>query len=814
VNKRSARPSTRALSCADGSGEVIEDPLSGEPALLMYSTGIPPQWLRSVPTDICIEAGKQVPNVIAPVGGNDFRIAFVRSEGRLVCTRAPLGLDYVMLRQSGIEINGVKHPRLGRRSDKGGGWRLLAEPPSKQASGAWLQRIVVVSPGPPPVASAPKPAPQPAPKTPAPDSRAIDTGAPSSFAVILDEWRSKLPLSKLWYGPLPAGVDGSQPFKCGSGVLTLGAAKWSRDKLTEASSVSVSTAFKTPPAQRLDVTQPPTKLQSVSKGLILLGESSGGIGYCGIATPKPGSAELEGKLQQEEPAGPPPVISVDLVFQRDGPAVLSIEKVSQGKTTKLADLDAPSLAKTVQWSAGDKLRVRPVDPDFQRVSAVKVDGTTVAVADDKSVEIALAEQTRTIAIETALRPVGGFLTVATPQGGVELVIDGGKTAFPPDAQPKRISLRGVKLGEEVTVEPTDSGVFTVTGLTLRSGGSPRTVAGSTFKLERGDLQGGKVDLHVDVELKANTLVLPAELLLKPVVHLGKRQLAFSSCKITLADLPAGEFVHERDGRTRVKVRTGKRGRIGASYRVEVGGTANVCKGFEGEAVPAEKLAALVTGTELTIPVQRPTGRAFVGILSWPLAPEEDEGNLRAALRALVDTFDAGANEGRYLWGAIYAPDGKRLVAGETADYTPMEVFTPEKLGRFKAGGGAPRYEEAVKRVLADVADLEGTVDLMVVASVADGACRWSDPFTSAATRGGRSALVRVIKATPGQPSDPASRARLCDVGGDKGAVGMAVEVAVNPSVAGGASDRLLREALEAATKSLASPAPDAEPQVK
>jgi hypothetical protein len=43
---------------------------------------------------------------------------------------------------------------------------------------------------------------------------------------------------------------------------------------------------------------------------------------------------------------------------------------------------------------------------------------------------------------------------------------------------------------------------------------------------------------------------------------------------------------------------------------------------------------------------------------------------------------------------------------------------------------------------------------------------------------------------------------------------MAVEVTVDPSVAGGASDRLLREALEAATKSLASPTPDAEPKVK
>jgi hypothetical protein len=343
------------------------------------------------------------------------------------------------------------------------------------------------------------------------------------------------------------------------------------------------------------------------------------------------------------------------------------------------------------------------------------------------------------------------------------------------------------------------------------------VLGATFKLERGDLQGGK-DLRLDIELKSSALDLPAEILLKPVVHLGKRVLPLASCKITLAGFPEGEFRHERDGRTRVKVSPGKRGRIGASYRIEVGGTAKVCAGFAGEALQAQKLTALAKGTELTVPIRRRGGRAFVGVLSWPLDGPGDEGNWRAALKALVETFEAGADEGRYLWGAIYAPDGKRLVtSGETADYAPLEpnAFNPETIGRFKAGSAKLSYEDAVKRAVADVADLEGNVDLMVVAADAAGACKWSSPFVSAATKGGRSALVRVVKAAPDQATDAASRARMCDVDAGKDDVGIAVEVAVDPATAGGASDRLLREALEAAAKSLLTPpAPEAAPKAE
>ena len=189
-------------------------------------------------------------------------------------------------------------------------------------------------------------------------------------------------------------------------------------------------------------------------------------------------------------------------------------------------------------------------------------------------------------------------------------------------------LKGVKLGEEVTVEPEGArrGVM-VAKLTLRGGGNPRTVEGPTFKLERADMQGGKADLRLDVELKSNTLVLPAELWLKPVVQLGKRPLALASCKLTLAGFPAGEFKHERDGRTRVKVSPDKRGRIGATYRVEIGGSAKVCAGFEGEAVQAQKLATLTKGAELTVPVRRPGGRAFVGVLSWPLERRGGAGQL-------------------------------------------------------------------------------------------------------------------------------------------------------------------------------------------
>ena len=620
VNKRSA-PGDRSLSCEEGTGEVIEDPLSGEPALLMYPRRDPPQWLTSVPTEICIEDGGKVPRIAVPTTRNVTAFALVplvERKGQRLCTPADWRLSYVLVRQHGIEIDGVKHHRLGSRGMTASGWKLLAETPSE---GGLTQRILLVPPAPPSVASAPKPAPlQPPAPVPVPGA------SPPTFAVILSEWRWNLSIRKLWYAPLPAGGDSGRSFKCENGALSLGTEVWGKDKLIEADAVSVKTVLKLPPALRVEVTQPPAKLASLRKGLVLLAEGSGGSTYCGIARPLPGSTELEAKLQPEEKAAPPR----------------------------------------------------------------------------------------------------------------------------------------------------------------------------------------------DVELKPAPLALPAELWLKPVVHLGKRPLALASCKVTLAGLPADEFRHERDGRTHVKVSPDRRGRIGAVYRVEVGGSAKVCAGFEGEAMQAQKLAALAKGTELTVPVRHPGGRAFVGILSWPLGEPDDEGNWRAALKALAEAFDAGAHEGRYLWGAIYAPDGKRLVASETADYMPLEVdaYSPETIGRFKAGGAALRYEEAVKRVVADVADLEGNVDLLVVAVGAEGACKWSNPFTSAATRGGRSALVRVVKAAPGQSTDAASRARMCDVVGDQSSVGLAVEVAVDPATVGGASDRLLREALEAAAKNLLGPAPEVAPKAK
>jgi hypothetical protein len=811
VNKRSPPPDGRSLSCAEGTGEVIEDPLTGEPALLMLPRRGPPQWLASVPTEICIEHGKKPPIVAVPYINTHIQLAFTERKGLHLCTRASWRVDYLLVRKNGIEVDGVKHHRLGSRGGTGSGWKLLAEAPSQSGNG-WTQRIVVVSPAPPPVASAPKPPPLPAP-VPAPVTVPAPEASPPTFAVLLGEWRS---IRKLWYAPLPAGGAGGRPFKCEHGALALGTEVWAKDKLIEADAVSMKMVFKLPPALRAEVTQPPARRASLRQGLMLLAEGSDGNLYCGIATLRPGGAELEAKLQPEEKAAPPPMRSVELIFQREGPAALSLEKVSQGKVTKLADLDTASLTKTIEWSAGDKLRLRPVDPDFQGVSAVKVDGTSYAVSDDRNVEIPLAPSMRTIAIKTGLRPFTVPLVVATPHGAVEIGVGGGKVTLAKDAQARKVVLRGVRLGEEVTVEPKDADRFMVAKLTLRGGGSPRTVEGSTFKFERGDMVGRKVDLHLDIELKSNALVLPAELWLKPVVHLGRRPLALASCKVTLVGLPADEFRHERDGRTRVKVGADKRGRQGASYRIEVGGSAKVCAGFEGEALQAQKLAGLAPGTELAVPVRHPGGRAFIGVLSWPLGAPDDEGNWHAALKALVETFDAGAGEGRYLWGAIYAPDGKRLVASETADYTPLEVnaFSPETIGRFKGGRAALSYEEAVKRVIADVADLEGNVDLLVVAADAKGACKWSNPFASAATKGGRSALVRVVKAAPGQATDAASRARMCDVAGDQSAVGMAVEIAVDPATAGGASDRLLREALEAAAKSLLAHAPEAAPKAK
>ena len=74
-------------------------------------------------------------------------------------------------------------------------------------------------------------------------------------------------IRKVWYGPLPAGSDGGRSFKCENGALSSGTAVWGRDKLIAADAVSVKTVFKIPLSLRLEVTQPPTKLTSLSQGL-------------------------------------------------------------------------------------------------------------------------------------------------------------------------------------------------------------------------------------------------------------------------------------------------------------------------------------------------------------------------------------------------------------------------------------------------------------------------------------------------------------------------------------------------------------------
>ena len=105
-----------------GPGEVIEDPLSGEPALSMYPRRGPPQWLDSVPTEFCVEDSRKAPNIAVPYYGAAFTtFRSRRTQGPARLHARQWRLDYLLVRESGIEIDGVKHRRLPAR-----GWEAPA----------------------------------------------------------------------------------------------------------------------------------------------------------------------------------------------------------------------------------------------------------------------------------------------------------------------------------------------------------------------------------------------------------------------------------------------------------------------------------------------------------------------------------------------------------------------------------------------------------------------------------------------------------------------------------------------------------------
>jgi hypothetical protein len=150
LNKRSTPP-----LCEDGTGQLIEDPLSGGPALLMVASSGPPKglatprWLTEVPTEICVDgAAKTPPKVAVPAGAGKHRDVRLARQGQRWCTGVTK-LDYVAVRETGIRVGGEPpRTRLDSRHEKtAGAWSLRASAPRKGPGGDWVQQLILAPSG-------------------------------------------------------------------------------------------------------------------------------------------------------------------------------------------------------------------------------------------------------------------------------------------------------------------------------------------------------------------------------------------------------------------------------------------------------------------------------------------------------------------------------------------------------------------------------------------------------------------------------------------------------------------------------------------
>ena len=531
-----------------------------------------------------------------------------------------------------------------------------------------------------------------------------------------------------------------------------------------------------------------------------------------------------------------PTRQVALTFQLEGPARLSIQQVSQDKQQaskeKLTDLNGPRdtgsvLARIVQWSPGNKLRVRPVDHEFQEVSEISVDGTKVwplqpgkrASQDDKGIEISLKPDAKAagIVIKTADRLFSVPMTVVTsPRTAVDIKLQtrlkqDKVTTLSIDKQPGQVPLAEVKPDHALTVElqEKDKERLEIDKMLLRGGKTPRAIIGPMLKFQREDFLGAKLALTLDITVREAAFNLPDKFRLQPVVQIGKRELLLKSCKVELEDFLEGSKFTSKGGYTEVTLAQDKRAPKTRTYGVKVHRDAKVCTGLEvRRPIKVAQLKELRLDATLTIPLRRPSSRAFVGIVSLSKDIRSKEHNWRAALEALADVFDAGAKEGKYLWGAIYGPQGQLLVtSGDTADYAPFdldEVSSGSQMDSLTGGAGLP-FGSLVTRVakLKNIADFEGNVDTLVVADEPFQKCGWSDPPFA---QGSRAAFVRLTGSVSGG-KEIVSGVRVCE-GTDKGdkkssdKSGVVAEIEVVPKEwsRGAENDVQLRRAIAEAAK--------------
>jgi hypothetical protein len=294
---------------------------------------------------------------------------------------------------------------------------------------------------------------------------------------------------------------------------------------------------------------------------------------------------------------------------------------------------------------------------------------------------------------------------------------------------------------------------------------------------------GKIAIALTVVLEPTGILLPDVLYFRPVVRLGERNLDLS-CKATLEGLPFGSFLW-KDGRTKGTFGAGRVLPKTGSYPVKINHPENtdaICTTLKVEPVVADKtLRGLSSGAEVSLVAKHRTGRAFVAVVYVVGTPAEHEPSWRATLQALKDEFEAGADRTklRYLWGAIYIPDGTAVAATETAAETSLDlnVDDPHLMERLVAGTRAKALEAVLDEAKKEVADFQGNVDLLVVASTTfkDKCGVWASPLKDVA--GSRTALVRIVgnsAQTKEGKGDVADGVRFCD----KRTAGVTAEVEV------------------------------------
>ena len=900
-------------------GAVIEDPLSGDPALFMKARkalGGPPSWLKKVPTEICVVRQK---GLLVTVPESIQRIDLVLPQDNDRWCSPTLTLNYLAMREEGIQVASLpRKTQLDSRSAPGDKWRMWAETP-KEIQGKWVQRIVLHPPqAVEPSEDPPKLSLPPAPVTPA-----------SSFEIRLTGQLPEGNIGKFWYRSPPFGTDGRVNCEIPS-LLSTG--KWGGDGLT------LADATKLGPHGRLIVTEP-YRRANLKQQLAFIAQV-GSRAYCGVASPvegqegkftatllpppppdktapskekvaptapplasvakKPGppvkvvfgssNPELTDKLSHagkaaneqgvfeavdshqlrftlppgsghrisrcdiyQQPAlrcepdadgqsleiepkqrgvaiprlirvtvafGP---LNVNLVFQPDGPGDVRIQKLSAGKSTDLLKLEGSrstsptSREISVSWKSGDKIKVSLEDADAYKVTAATLDKRPIALNSDGEFEIPIKADLDGlgVSITTKDRIFSGTLTVTAHGGDISVWHENEKLGSVGAGTRKDVEVKGAKYNDKLSVQVADP-EFEVAKVSLSVGQNVTVLDGAalqkqrpTFSLDRKHLhssdKGDKLAaLHLEAELKAIDVPLPTEVLLKPAVRLGKRLLPLQSCKVTLAKAEA-TFTHKRDG-TLATFGKDKRVPKRGSYAVEVAQGPNasaVCRGLEPEGrVAASKLNELGPDRTLPIPLKRSGSRAFVGVVSLSPDISEKQANWRAAVEALGEAFKVGANEGKYLWGAIFGPDGNALVKSETADDISLEseienrvIKSRATMDRLTEGGGVVPFDSLVVRIASEVADFDGNVDVLIVGPAGGRPCGWSNPF-----KGSRAALVRLSVVAGQRGKELISGVRACDRSEKAGAV-PEVEVVPREWTAGVEPDMQLKRAITEAAKS-------------